>query len=651
MPVFQVSSRHDPSQVNDGTATIHSRGSRPPALVGRRVRRIPAHPPEILCQHECTCACVPRWAIENDQIPTLQAWLTNDGPKVERPILVELLETCVLRGEEAMAQLILKVDTSPPLDVSIILRRCIQNMGRAQVVTALTLGAKFNEIYPDDMIRVFLAEEGDVAQLFLDKGLNPDMHSIDAHTKRQVSLLGAACTRSDTVVLEALIKAGADTRLIGQRIDSLPWYERGVPYHNTPLGAAALMSPNLSCLEFLLHNKYVKPDVNGVDKWLLHYILLPSNIPSASPLFARKGANPDPLGSVSPPVDLVSDEPLSKPWKPNTRLDCLEMLLNHGLDPNSLCALDSGRALPMLVVAAGKGDIKAMQLLLEKGALIDIGYFVTALMHALQCARLAQNAHMHDDSSLEAAMYLVRAGADVAPGNETAATAIHTAILLERLDLVNQLLEAMQQGRRPPKYNHMDTPQYIKWMINRGYMGTATALIQALERGRPDLVQLLLDNGADVHQSDRLGRTAVMMAARQLRRHAGPQPETEKAHRARSDAQEICVKLLLHGASPDKRNDAGHNAYDYAGDEEPRFAALVEEARLRRKAAGYDGTAADGKRAQAASAVVEGDTHLDVERTQETVVEGGSSSSSSRPRKRGRTMEQLDPTAKRRRVE
>lgn len=145
--------------------------------------------------------------------------------------------------------------------------------------------------------------------------------------------------------------------------------------------------------------------------------------------------------------------------------------------------------------------------------------------------------------------------------------------------MLNLLFAYMQAGTRPLKYEHMDTPQYIKCMINRGYMGTATALIQAVECAAPDLVKTLLANGADVHQIDRLGRTAMMMAARQLLRYAGPRPETKESH----DVEMICAELLLHGADPCGSDEAGHNAFFYAGDERSRFAELVEKETLRRR--------------------------------------------------------------------
>ncbi|KAM0666934.1 hypothetical protein ACQRIU_004789 [Beauveria bassiana] len=256
------------------------------------------------------------------------------------------------------------------------------------------------------------------------------------------------------------------------------------------------------------------------------------------------------------------------------------MLLKHGLDPNSICMSVSGSALPMLSFAAETGNLEVMELLLEYGALIDFGQFGqgTALIHVLDCAQQNEDP-IKCQRQLNTAMDLVEDGADVAPGDETAVTAIHMVIWFKSSAMLNLLFAFMQGGGRPLKYEHMDTPQYIKCMINRGYMGTATALIQAVECAAPDLVKTLLANGADVHQIGRLGRTALMMAARQLLRYAGPRPETKESH----DVEMICAELLLHDADPYGSDEAGHDAFFYAGDERSRFAELVDKETLRRR--------------------------------------------------------------------
>ncbi|KAM3474738.1 hypothetical protein MY8738_007762 [Beauveria namnaoensis] len=430
---------------------------RPPVFYTRHFGGIPSRPSSgISGRRECTCDCVPLWAIKYKEHGAFETWITYDATKVDRSILLDLLKTCVRCSDEAKAQLVLKVEIEPPLDVSIVLRDFVRDMHRPQtveatveatvkvtveaIVTALKLKAGFEEIHPDDMWRVFSAENSNVAQLFLRWKLDPDLE---------------------------LRKTNSRTK-----------------------------------------------------------------------------------GHIQQPAALLCAASVEQPPEtrvPDNRRDCLEMLLKHGLDPNSICMSVSGSALPMLSFAAETGNLEVMELLLEYGALIDFGQFGlgTALIHVLDCAQQNEDP-IKCQRQLNTAMDLVEDGADVAPGDETAVTAIHMVIWFKSSAMLNLLFAFMQGGGRPLKYEHMDTPQYIKCMINRGYMGTATALIQAVECAAPDLVKTLLANGADVHQIDRLGRTALMMAARQLLRYAGPRPETKESH----DVEMICAELLLHDADP-----------------------------------------------------------------------------------------------------
>ncbi|KAM3452049.1 hypothetical protein MY3296_004786 [Beauveria thailandica] len=350
----------------DGRATMHGFSGGPSVLFRQYSNTTPVYQAFVSDHQEDTCACVPRWAIENDQTSTLQTWLTNDAAQVDRPILLDLLKTCVYRDKKVMAQMILKVDISLPLDVSIVLRDCVRYMRRPQILKkAMSLN------------------------FFLEKGLNPDLEltkrdlRTGRYLKQPAALLCAACMRSDTIVLEALIKAGADMRVFkepaqrclpGQDSWNLGLFE---PTEWTPMSVAAL-TPNLSCLKFLLDNKRT-----------------------------------------------------------------------------------------------------------------------TVRLNDAQCSA-----------------------------------------------------------------------RYVAWMIGRGYMGTATALVQALECAEPDLVQ-----------------------------------------------------LLLHGADPHERDGADQDAYDYAGGESSRLAMLVEGVMLRRRmAAGDDDTAeggqdtaGGGESSLQATVMVEGDTPLDVE--------------------------------------
>ncbi|KAM3536325.1 hypothetical protein MY4038_000483 [Beauveria bassiana] len=617
---------------------------RPPVSYTRHSEGILAHPSSgISGRRECTYDCVPFWAIEYKEHGTFEAWITKNAAKADGAILLDLLKTCVGCSDQAKAQLILKVEIEPPLDVSIVLRDFVRDMHRPQIVeatveatvkvtveaivTALELKAGFGEIHPDDMWRVFSAENSNVAQLFLRWELDPDLKlekrnsRTKGHIQQPAALLCAACMRSDTIVLEALIEKGADMRVFKEQAS--PCFlqndplrpELFEPHIRTPVSVAALLTPNLSCLKFLLDRKYVQPDVEGVNKWLLHYLCVPSELfPKRLSCFIGEIGIGARFNNNSTPFDLSAVEPPPETRVPDNRRACLEMLLKHGLDPNSICMSVSGSALPMLSFAAETGNLEVMELLLEYGALIDFGQFGqgTALMHVLDCAQQNEDP-IKCQHQLNTAMDLVEDGADVAPGGETAVTAIHMVIWFKSSAMLNLLFAYMQAGTRPLKYEHMDTPQYIKCMINRGYMGTATALIQAVECAAPDLVKTLLANGADVHQIDRLGRTALMMAARQLLRYAGPRPETEESH----DVKMICAELLLHGADPCGSDEAGHNApcggLRRRKDAEGRCKAAEDRRKAaedRRKAVRDDSTSAtdDGTDAEDDSADAEDDS-------------------------------------------
>lgn len=291
-----------------------------------------------------------------------ETWITNDAINVDRSILLDLLKTCVGCSDKAKAQLILKVEIEPPLDVSIVLRDFVRDMHRPQIVeatveatvkvtveaivTALELKAGFGEIHPDDMWRVFSAENSNVAQLFLRWELDPDLKlekrnsRTKGHIQQPAALLCAACMRSDTIVLEALIEKGADMRVFKEQAS--PCFlqndplrpELFEPHIRTPVSVAALLTPNLSCLKFLLDRKYVQPDVEGVNKWLLHYLCVPSELfPKRLSCFIGEIGIGTRFNNNSTPFNLSAVEPPPETRVPDNRRACLEMLLKHGLDP------------------------------------------------------------------------------------------------------------------------------------------------------------------------------------------------------------------------------------------------------------------------------------------------------------------------------
>lgn len=101
-----------------------------------------------------------------------------------------------------------------------------------------------------------------------------------------------------------------------------------------------------------------------------------------------------------------------------------------------------------------------------------------------------------------------------------------------------------------------------------------TALTMAASRGYQDIVQLLLDVGADVNSKDRFGATALMVAAREWRTEAvkillaagadlnvqDAIGETALMKAARHGYQDIVQLLLESGADITLKNHAGQDA-------------------------------------------------------------------------------------------
>ena len=137
-----------------------------------------------------------------------------------------------------------------------------------------------------------------------------------------------------------------------------------------------------------------------------------------------------------------------------------------------------------LADAAFHGDRAMLALLLEFGAVIDAldgEHHTTALFKALRC------------DHIEAARFLIERGADVSTGRFDSDSPVLTAIVENRPDWLQLLLEGGVDA------NHDAT--FVRPL-----------LMEAAERGHAEIVGLLLDHGANPNFMGSWDRTALQLA-------------------------------------------------------------------------------------------------------------------------------------------
>jgi ankyrin repeat protein len=192
-----------------------------------------------------------------------------------------------------------------------------------------------------------------------------------------------------------------------------------------------------------------------------------------------------------------------------------------------------------LPAAAKAGAAVAVERLLELGFAVDVRdtQGATALLHACGAGHR------------EVAMRLLEAGADASLAAQSGVTPLAAAVTARREALVTLLCE------------HQVT-------VDQRLPGDATALMVAAAMGYPELVEQLLDAGADIHAVDAHGRSALHAAAQSAFEHN----DSLRARRLfdlllkrgaelnRADAEGKTPLLLLLGAHlrPGSACDATH---------------------------------------------------------------------------------------------
>ena len=176
-----------------------------------------------------------------------------------------------------------------------------------------------------------------------------------------------------------------------------------------------------------------------------------------------------------------ADTPLTR-CVVNSDESCLRWLLARGANPNGRA---DNQGLYPLAVACLYGNLSKVKILLEAGAHIDAGKQerMTPLAVALQ------------QQHTEVARHLIHSGADVNAACEPQHAPLYQAVRSRLHGLSEVLLDA---GAAPD----LLCKQEVK----------KTPLMVAIEQYDSELIELLLDRGADMHRKDHKGRSALDLA-------------------------------------------------------------------------------------------------------------------------------------------
>jgi ankyrin repeat protein len=213
-----------------------------------------------------------------------------------------------------------------------------------------------------------------------------------------------------------------------------------------------------------------------------------------------------------------------------TDLAKIKLLLAHGANPNT--ATKRGRT-ALLVAAMSDGSAGIVRLLIQNGA-------DPKTMDAFRTTALRAAAMGNDTETMR---ILIKAGVDVnAPDLAGLSPLMMAAGWNGNLQAVQLLLA---QGA---KVNAVSAPVMgLPSKNGPSEFGKLTALLMSAPFGPPDLIQLLLDSGADVNARDVRNMTPLMLAV------------------ATDHQNDSVIRLLLeHGADKEIKSSLGETAPDWA---------------------------------------------------------------------------------------
>lgn len=227
-------------------------------------------------------------------------------------------------------------------------------------------------------------------------------------------------------------------------------------------------------------------------------------------------------------------------------LNILQLLLEKGADFNTQ---DSTGATP-LSLSVTRDHEECVKLLLENGANIE------PEVNLLEAAKLDNPAILR---------LLLAQGVDVNTKDSTSATALEIAVRNGREDFVHILVES-GANPKPAKYMsyaiNSGRTSVVRLFLERGADPSATSndrtmCQEAIFSNQADILEMLLDNGADIEGRNRVGQTAL--------------------HRAAFFGDPRSATILLEkGASVSAQDDRGRRPLHIAGNEKRLIRLFLE---------------------------------------------------------------------------
>ena len=272
-------------------------------------------------------------------------------------------------------------------------------------------------------------------------------------------------------------------------------------------------------------------------------------------------------GSYIDSIDEMGKTPLTYACDYKGSDECAEFLLSKGADPNSKGTGSDGP----LSYACMYGHLKRVRLLLDAGADVNHsgGYGRTPLMHATGG---------ESEDCTEIMKLLLIKGADVSARDEGDDDAFTNALSSNLWKIPAERFKLLIDY----KYN-------VNSVKTKYYHGQ-TPLMWACFCGKFDAVKVLVEAGADVNQKEKRGETAIISAMQ-----SGPK-----------DFPEIVEYLLDHGADPNSGSQFGNTPFQYAA--EKGYISIIEK--LIEKGVNIEQTEKYGKQTALISTAYKGKTEM-----------------------------------------